>query len=49
MKQLIVLVASIILGISIVNTLIIKDDSILDSMKNMWRSEIEIRDMRNSL
>ena len=49
MKQLIVLVASIILGISIVNTLIIKDDSILDSMQNMWRSEIEIRDMRNSL
>ena len=49
MKQLIILVASIILGISIVNTLIIKDDSVLDSMQNMWHTEIEIRNMRNSL
>ena len=46
MKQLIVLLASVILGISIVNTLIFKDDSVLHSMQDLWQTEIELRDMR---
>ena len=48
MKQLIVLLASIILGIGIVSALLIDDDSVFNSMKGLWQKEIEVRDMRNS-
>ena len=49
MKQLIVLVASIILGLSIVGSLIVKDDSVLSAMQKMWQTEVELRDIRNSI
>ena len=48
MKQLLVLLASIILGIGIVSALLIDDDSVFNSMKGLWQKEIEVRDMRNS-
>lgn len=46
MKQFIVLLASIMLGIVLVSNLLFNDDSILSSMKDLWRSETEIRNMQ---
>ena len=45
MKQVIVLLASIILGIAIVNVILIDDDSIYSSMKGLWQNEVRIRNM----
>lgn len=44
MKQLIVLSASVILGIIIVEC-ILGDGGILDSMKNLWNEQMNIRNM----
>lgn len=46
MKQFIVLLASIMLGIVLVSNLLFNDDSILSSMKDLWRNETEIRNMQ---
>ncbi|MDO5441765.1 MAG: hypothetical protein Q4F55_04340 [Bacillota bacterium] len=46
MKQFIVLVASIMLGLVLVSNLLLDDNSILSSMKDLWRSETEIRNMQ---
>lgn len=45
MKQVIVLLASIMLGLFIVKVLVIDDDSIFNSMKGLWENEVMIRDM----
>lgn len=46
MKQLIVLLASILLGLSIVNSILIDDNSIYKSMQSLWRHESEVRNMQ---
>ena len=46
MKQFIVLLASIMLGIVLVSNLLFSDNSVLNSMKDLWRNETEIRNMQ---
>lgn len=47
MKQVIVLCASVILGLFIVNCLIGTNGSVFSSMKSLWTEEVKIRDMEN--
>jgi len=45
MKQLIILIASIMLGLTIV-TNIMGDNGIFDSMKSLWTHELSMRNMQ---